>query len=267
MNMTDITNVSSDPSIIPIELKPKNTEYKQALENSSLMGSAMTTMADIMLLFTELSNAKFNQMTQKTDVSRDAQDMANRVDRAIAELEKADSKAELPEDVIKYMRDNNILVEGKTIDEFLSDSKPGLQDAFNKLKAKLESGGEIGLESKEFQDVVKYMNDNKLKVDGMNAGDFIWKEANFQSGQKVTPENMQKLLNVLEGDGTQLDKGDMTAVKAALESASGRASDFVQQSQLKLQQLMQNFNTAVTMANSIQSMNAESTKSIAQSIR
>ncbi|WP_277619546.1 hypothetical protein [Winslowiella iniecta] len=30
---------------------------------------------------------------------------------------------------------------------------------------------------------------------------------------------------------------------------------------------MQNFNTAVTMANSVQSMNAESAKSIAQSIR
>ncbi|KOC85975.1 secretion protein EspA, partial [Winslowiella iniecta] len=133
-------------------------------------------MENIMLLFTELANAKFDQMSKKTEVSRDAQDMANRVDALLASLADAKGKAELPEDVIAYMRENNIEVNGMSIDKFIAEN------------------------------------------------------------------------------GTNLDKADLTAVKSALESHSGRASDFVQQNQLKLQQLMQNFNTAVTMANSVQSM-------------
>ncbi|HEM7509648.1 TPA: hypothetical protein U2J54_002663 [Providencia rettgeri] len=168
----------------------QNNNYRSAMTNHSLMGTAMVTMENIMLLFTELANSKFEAMSKKTEVSRDAQDMTNRVDRIIADLDKPDSTGELPPDVIHYMRVNNIMIDGnQNIDDFM------------------------------------------------------------------------------QGKNGKLDKGDLTAVKSALESASGRASDFVQQSQLKLQQLMQNFNTAVTMANSIQSMNAESTKSIAQSIR
>lgn len=263
--MSSIANVNVDPTITPIiDLKKSNTEYKQALQNTSLMGTAMTTMADIMLLFTELSNAKFAQMSDKTDVSRDAQDMANRVDRVIAELVEADDIGALPEDVIDYMRENNILVDGKTIDEFMSENtRDGA--AIITMKEMIAKGGDQGLESKEFQQVIQHMHDHDIEVEGKNAGQWVWDEAGQRSGQKVTPENMEKLLNALESTG--LDKGNLTAVKTALESASGRASDFVQQSQLKLQQLMQNFNTAVTMANSIQSMNAESTKSIAQSIR
>lgn len=165
------------------------TNYLSAMKNYSLMGQAMTTMEDIMLLFTELANSKFEQMSKKTEVSRDAQDMANRMERLLAELEKPDSTATVPDDVIKYMKENNILVEGQSIEDFI------------------------------------------------------------------------------KSQGGSLNKGDLTAIKSALESTSGRASDFVQQNQLKLQQLMQSFNTAVTMANSIQSMNAESTKSIAQAIR
>jgi len=173
------------------EVAEDNTVYLSAMKNHSLMGTAMVTMENVMLLFTELANAKFAQMTDKMGVSRDAQEMANRVDRELAKLAKPEETAKLPPEVLEYMRKNNILVDGKqTIDEFMDD------DA------------------------------NKA-----------------------------------------LTKDQLTAVKSSLESASGRASDFVQQSQLKLQQLMQNFNTAVTMANSIQSMNAESTKSIAQSIR
>jgi len=185
--MTAINNLNLNAPTGP--KSSGDTEYLSAGKNTSLMGTAMVTMDNIMLLFTELANAKFEQMSKKTEVSRDAQDMANRVDALLAGLADAQSKADLPEDVIAYMRANNIEVNGMSIDKFLSEN------------------------------------------------------------------------------GSSLNKADLTAVKSALESHSGRASDFVQQNQLKLQQLMQNFNTAVTMANSVQSMNAESAKSIAQSIR
>ncbi|OHX19172.1 secretion protein EspA [Chromobacterium sphagni] len=158
-------------------------EYLRAARNYSLLGQAISTMEEVMLLFTELSNAKFAQMSKKMEVSRDAQEMANKVEAVLAGITDPKDTKKLPQDVLDYLKANGISVD--------------------------------------------------------------------------SVEN-------LEGD---LSQADLTAVKSALESFSGRASDFVQQSQLKMQQLIQNFNTAVTMANSLQSMNAESTKSIAQAIR
>ncbi|MCO2278071.1 hypothetical protein FA378_26595 [Pseudomonas aeruginosa] len=164
--------------------------YLQGLKNLGVLNTGIVTMAAVMLLLQEHANATFEAMTTKTEISREAQDMANRVKAILAKLTKPEDTAALPPEVIQYLRENNITVEGKTIDEFLSGK-----------------------------------------------------------------------------DVNKLNQGDLKAVEMALESASGRASDFVQQTQLKLQQLMQNYNTAVQMTNSLQSMLAESVKSIASSIR
>ena len=160
------------------------------VKNSHPIGDSIAMMLVIMDLLSRQTSAKLDDMQKKSNISRDAQDMANKVEASLAKLVKADDKTTLDDSVIKYLRDNNILVNDKTIDEFLAG-----------------------------------------KPDG------------------------------------KLDKADLMSVKAALESVSGRASDFVQQSQLKMQQLMQNYNTAVQMINSLQSMLAESTKGIASAIR
>jgi len=164
--------------------------YLHGLKNLGVLNTGIVTMAAVMMLLQEHANATFESMTTKTEISREAQDMANRVKAILAKLTKPEETAALPQEVIQYLRENNILVEGKTIDDFL-----------------------IGK------------------------------------------------------DVSELGQGDLKAVEMSLESASGRASDFVQQNQLKLQQLMQNYNTAVQMTNSLQSMLAESVKSIASSIR
>jgi hypothetical protein len=247
-----------------------NIDYQSAMKNHSLMGTAMVTMSNVMLLFTELANSKFAQMTEKMSVSRDAQEMANRVDRVLAGLAKPDDKGELPADVIEYMRANNILVDGKqTIDEYLGAQNPDaakVAEYIKRMTDLIAQAGSQGMKTGSYQDILNYMSANGITVDGKEANWFVWESVGQKSHQYVTPENMAKVLGALQGT-SNLTKDSLTAIKASLESASGRASDFVQQSQLKLQQLMQNFNTAVTMANSVQSMNAESTKSIAQSIR
>ena len=190
MNNINVHNVNNVAQVGGTAVVPSEKEkYLVAMKNHSLMGQAMCTMGDMMLLFTELANAKFQQMSNKMAVARDAQNMANKVEIALTKLAKDGDTAEVPADVIEYLKQNNILVEDMTIDEY----------------------------------VAKH--------------------------------------------GTSMPKSCLLSIQKSLEHTSGTASDFVQQSQLKLQQLMQNFNTAVTMANSIQSMNAESTKSIAQSIR
>lgn len=177
--------------------------HLQGLKNLGVLNTGIVTMAAVMLLLQEHANATFESMTTKTEISREAQDMANQVKAILAKLTKPEDTAVLPEAVIQYLRDNNILIEGKTIDEFLNISP------------------------------VQSLIEDK----------------------------------VMRSPGVKLDQGDLKAIEMALESASGRASDFVQQTQLKLQQLMQNYNTAVQMTNSLQSMLADSVKSIASSIR
>ncbi|MFV9997719.1 MAG: secretion protein EspA [Arsenophonus endosymbiont of Dermacentor nuttalli] len=93
------------------------------------------------------------------------------------------------------------------------------------------------------EDVIKYMRDHGITVDGMTIDEFLKK------------------------NGEDLDQGKLQAVKAALETVSNRASDFVSQSQLQLQKVMQSYNVTVSLINSMQTMLAEMNKSIAQNIR
>ncbi|WP_455871820.1 hypothetical protein [Serratia proteamaculans] len=262
--------------------KSENIAYLSAMKNHSLMGTAMVTMGTVMQLFTELANSKFAQMTEKSSVSRDAQEMANRVDRVLAGLAKPDSTGELPADVIEYMRENNILVDGKqTIDDFLAKPE-GFIDSINEALQKIltsidlrENGSLSGMQDKfgatseGMLARCQLMQSLGIKIDGQDAVEYFNENHSVDdNGKWVSRAFVDKLVGALnDAKGATLSKDGLTAIKSSLESQSGRASDFVQQSQLKLQQLMQNFNTAVTMANSVQSMNAESTKSIAQSIR
>ena len=173
----------------PVQIRPIESPAKGYVANPHPVGDSIAMMLVIMDLLSGQTSAKLDDMQKKSNISRDAQDMANKVEATLARYVKAEDKEPLPKEVADYMRDNNILVDGKTIDEFLG-----------------------------------------------------------------TPPR-------------ELDKADLMSVKASLESVSGRAADFVQQNQLKIQQLMTNYNTAVQMANSLQSMLAESNKGIASAIR
>ncbi|HVI41723.1 MAG TPA: hypothetical protein VM577_13810, partial [Anaerovoracaceae bacterium] len=138
----------------------------QSIVNSqSMFSNGMQSMQNIMMQLTQSGNDLFAQMNKKSEIARDAQEKANLVEGVMAKLIKPEDKLELPANVIEYMKANNILVDGKTIDEFM------------------------------------------------------------------------------EGKGGKLDKGDLMMVKSSLESVAGRATDFNQQSQLKLQQVMQNYST------------------------
>jgi secreted effector protein SseB len=163
-------------------------------DSQSVFGGGIAAMMMMMAMLQNQSFALFDDINAKTKRSRDSQDMANNVESTIASLDpnKPDATGTLSPDVIKYMHDNGIKVDGKTIDEYMAASAD-------------KNGG--------------------------------------------------------------LNKGQLAAVKAALESDSGRSSDFVQQGQLQIQQILQTFNIATQMANSLQSMGAEMNKGIASSIR
>jgi secreted effector protein SseB len=196
--MNRLVNLAPTPSLTPASMSnvlasphASTTDFNAARNHDSPLGSAIATMSEMLALLNILSNRMFDDIQLKTQISRDAQDMANKVEQALSKIQDPtkDSQA-VPADVVKYMRDNGILVSGRSIDQFLDNNS-----------------------------------------------------------------------------GKELNKGDLSAVKAALESVSGRASDFVQTSQLKIQQIMQTYNITISMINSMQSMGAEANKSIAQAIR
>ncbi|RQR48101.1 secretion protein EspA [Burkholderia sp. Bp9126] len=184
-----MTTIQSSTQQVMFNAVPVGAGEGNNVSHSHPIGDTIAMMLVIMDLLSRQTTAKLDDMQRKSSISRDAQDMANKVEAALAKLIKDTDKTELPDEVVKYAKDNNILVNSKSIDDFMKDK------------------------------------------------------------------------------GGRLDKADLMSVKASLESVSGRASDFVQQSQLKMQQLMQNYNTAVQMINSLQGMLAESTKGIASAIR
>ncbi|AIU66819.1 secretion protein EspA [Vibrio coralliilyticus] len=174
-----------------------NSQQSEDIKNTiasrgdTVLSGGIAVLYMFMNLLSEMADAKYSQMQKKSEVSRTAQDMANRVDEKVAEAAKEGDKAtrQLSPEVINYMRDNGFTVDGKTIDKYL------------------------------------------------------------------------------EANGKDLDQGKLKAVKASLETVSNRASDFVSQSQLQLQKLMQTYNVTVSLLNSMQTMLAEMNKSIAQNIR
>jgi secreted effector protein SseB len=241
--MTTITNENISAfsaGEVPQSNDEKNDlDYLKAMKNHSMMGGAMVTMEEMMLMFTELAQGKFKQMQDKTAVGRDATDLANRVEGIVAKLASGDDLGELTQDVIDYMKKNNILIGGKSIDDFLEG---------------------VGYTQAEWH--YQYWKDEK-NLAPEHKGD----TARIEKEKKSYAAQVKKEGGDPENIVKKMSKSQLEEVKNALESTATRATDFVQSSQLKLQQLMQSFNTAVAMANAVQSMNGESTKSIAQSIR
>ncbi|KAB7897034.1 hypothetical protein GA565_14145 [Rouxiella sp. S1S-2] len=243
--MSNINNenvsVLADVAVAETDISKNDLDYLKAIQNHSMMGGAMVTMEEMMLMFTELAQGKFKQMQDKTSVGRDATDMANRVEGIIAKLKNGDAVVQLPSDVIAYMKKNNIQIGGKSVDDYLYNATTVGSTKINIIVA---------------QNAVKSA---VAKLENAKTPEDI---ANAKTGLKAAEAGLISALSKVN-----FNKAELEEVKGALESTATRATDFVQSSQLKLQQLMQSFNTAVAMANAVQSMNGESTKSIAQSIR
>ncbi|EAA3660141.1 secretion protein EspA [Salmonella enterica] len=89
-----------------------------------------------------------------------------------------------------------------------------------------------------------------------------------QDGGKNTTSTIRDYLkSISHEDGKGLNKGQLDVIKGALETDSGRCSDFVTSAQLQIQKLMQSFNVCVSLINSLQTLLSEMMKAISQNIR
>lgn len=179
------------------------TDYQQnyiSRQGDNVLSGGIAVLYMFMNLLSEMADSMYADMQAQSDITREAQSYANRVDSAIATAAKDGDKGKsvIDQATYEYMYDNNITVEGKTINEYLGIS--GTSKASS-------------------------VSSNKL------------------------------------------DQGELQAVKASLETVSNQASDYVSQSQLQLQKLMQTYNVTVSLINSMQTLLADMNKSIAQNIR
>lgn len=169
--------------------------------------SCFTNGLDALYMLMELqnfmANAKYDAMKKNSESSRTAQENANIMDTAIADTNKAKNPAtatkEVNKQVIKYLQDNGIIINGQSPVDFFKDAT-GISDPDKCFDGKM-------------------------------------------------------------------DKGHLMAIKSALETKANRASDFVSQSQLQLQKIMQTYNVTTSLINSLQVMLADINKTIAQGIR
>jgi secreted effector protein SseB len=131
-----------------------------------------SVLDNLQLVLQKIANALFGKINTSADRARNTQEMSNRMDEVIADAAKGDDKTRkpVPDEVVKYMRDNGILVDGMTIDDYIS-----------------KQGGTDGL-----------------------------------------------------------DKGSLQAVKAALDNSANRDTDLMTQGQLSIQKMTQEINAVVT---------------------
>ncbi|ENY71202.1 EspA family secreted protein [Aeromonas diversa CDC 2478-85] len=249
---------------------------RKAREGDNLMSEGISVLYKFMTLFSDLAQVRYDQMSAKADRARDSQQAANQVDAILSKLAKADDKAALPPDVVQYLRDHHIAItvqnDGKNstsdIDSWLRANNPA-SPYLDKLLGYIAQSGPLGMRSDQWQDVVRYMDDHNVRVDGQRCCDYIWglPEVGMRSYQNVSKEHMQHIADTLKNASAGLDKGQLDVIKGALETDSGRCSDFVTQAQLQIQKTMQSYNVCVSLVNSMQTLLAEMNKSIAQNIR
>lgn len=132
-----------------------------------------SVLQTLLLSIQEIANNQYLDIKESAERARKTQQMSNRMDEVIAEVAKGDDKTrkKIPDDVIKYMRDNGISINGETIDQYIKKSA--------------------------------------------------------------------------DASGT-LDKGGLQAVKAALDNSANRDTDLMTQGQLTIQKMSQQMNAVIT---------------------
>ncbi len=253
-----------------------DTDHTLATQGDIVLSGGISVLYLFMNLLSDLAQFKYLEMQQKAKVSRDAQNMANEVNEVIADVSKqknSDTYTEhLPADVIKYMEQNDIKVDNKSIDDYL-----GLKYG---ITTNVKVNG-VTLNDKNFSDTknlgvyiigqtytvfyqgkrVSLQPSQYTIVNGKITINIDGKDIGKDSGKLVITGTVSQNL------GNKLNKGQLDAVKSALENTSNRASDFVSQSQLQLQKVMQTYNVTVSLINSMQTLLEEMNKSIAQNVR
>lgn len=125
------------------------------------------------------------------------------------------------------------------------------QQMANEVDAKVADLAKPGDRATLPDDVIQYLRDHRIPITALNNG----------------TNSASDIDAYISANGRSLNQGQLNMIKGALETDSGRCSDFVTQAQLQIQKSMQSYNVCVSLINSMQTLLAEMIKSIAQNIR
>ncbi|MBK5415405.1 hypothetical protein [Pseudomonas sp. TH31] len=120
----NVDNVRSGNTVAPWA-PPSASSWEGESVFSPIMAASMVSM----LFHAQTSQGLVNKMQERMKVARESTEMAHLVDAAIAKMDDPKAGGTLPESVISYMKENNIRVGGKTIDEFIASAEGGVLDA------------------------------------------------------------------------------------------------------------------------------------------
>ncbi|EBC6676634.1 SPI-2 type III secretion system translocon protein SseB [Salmonella enterica] len=149
-----------------------DTESQDGLYEQNPFAEGYSVLLTLLMVIQAIANAKFMDVQKNAERARNTQEKSNEMDEVIAEAAKGDPKTKetVPQDVIDYMRNNGITIDGMTIDQYMA----------------------------------KY------------------------------------------GDHGKLDKGGLQALKAALDNDANRNTDLMSQGQLTIQKTAQMLNAVLT---------------------
>ncbi|CAJ0993970.1 Secreted effector protein SseB [Sodalis praecaptivus] len=134
--------------------------------------TACNTLLSISQLMEEVLSDQYNAMQQAANRAHATKDMSNRMDKAIADVSKKDEKGTepLPDGVYDYMLANGILVEGKTIAEYMGKNPKKLlnKGELSSIRASLDNSfnGDTDLLKQKQILLDKYSNTYNAMLEG-----------------------------------------------------------------------------------------------------
>ncbi|EAY0429727.1 pathogenicity island 2 effector protein SseB [Salmonella enterica] len=142
-----------------------DTGGQDDLSQKNPFAEAYKVLTFLLMVIQTIANDKFMEIQKNSERARNTQQKSNEMDEVIAKAAQEKdpkTKEEVPADVIEYMRQNGILIDGMTIDQYMDKfgehgklDKGGLQA----IKAALDNDANKGTDLlSQGQIIIQKMN-------------------------------------------------------------------------------------------------------------
>ncbi|WP_299006980.1 secretion protein EspA [uncultured Shewanella sp.] len=114
-----MTSIATDTSITSSNSNEK-TNYQIATSGRNILSQGISILYTFMNTLSSMADTAFSEMQTKSDVTNEAQKLLTYIDNAISDATTSDNgTATLDYTTYEYMYDNNIEVDGQSINEYL----------------------------------------------------------------------------------------------------------------------------------------------------
>jgi secreted effector protein SseB len=210
---------------------------------SSSKGDLFSLGIDFMyaalMLVERMGQSVFEDMQKRADVANETQDLVTRMQALLYEYTSTDpaNKKPLPEEVITFMRDNGINVDGKSIDDYLTsiDADTGTNANVHLMYIHMDPPP---------QEYIDFLRKNEIKVAGsMQVDEYLEARAAAQAAGEELPHVY----------ANQVNTGQAELIKGCLSNFAKKKSDMVAQDNLQIQSIFALKQNVTGLCTSLQS--------------